>query len=88
MTDKQTFYIAEWLLHNADTLKHEMKDPFKKAKIMKRSDAINYLYDQILYKTKEYNNKFSFEELSKAFSDERVKIIIDKYYMKEFIYEH
>lgn len=87
MTDQECYNIAEVLTYNKDYLKDSIKLRYIKAKSMSRDEAIYYIEDGLKYKLVEETN-FSLHDLDEAFQDERVKIVIESYYTKEFYHEH
>ena len=94
MTDQQVFNIAEWLLYNKAILLGDLKD--KLAAFQERRKQMGsaffekvydaglegYLLDQLMYKVMENHRSLTLEDVSVAFQDERVRIILDKHYLK------
>lgn len=82
------YSVAEWLAHNANDIRAELVGKYIKARGMERPDAILYIHD-VLYNHfcmtyPEHDN----DETMLAFQDERVMIVMDRYFTKEFYYEH
>lgn len=88
MTGQEIYDIAEWLLYNHESVKAQLKSQHTKALSQMLRDGKLYFENQVLYKVLEYHPKMKLEDLETAFEDERVRIILDRYYFKDFYYEH
>ena len=92
MTDQEMYNIAEWLLYNKAVLLGDLKDKVSafqerrkqmgSAFFEKIYDAgvESYLTDQLMYRVMEHHRALTLEDVSIAFQDERVRIILDKHY--------
>lgn len=92
--DQKIYDMAEWLVHNYESVKAMlMKDllRWKEAKKdladtpaikMKYNTEINKKYrDAIMRMVADHHKKFDAWDIQIAFEDERINIILDKYYM-------
>lgn len=87
ITDQECFNIAEFLTHNKDYLKQNLTLSYHKAKNMDRPTACSYIEDHIKYQLAEHT-KYTPTDIEHAFCDERVRIVVDKLFLKDFYYEH
>ena len=96
MTEQQRYDIAEWLCYNHEAVramikprllkwleaKHKMAD--KPIFALQYEMAIKDKYkDAVLYVVAEHHPKLDMYDIEDAFKDERVLIILDKYYLGE-----
>jgi hypothetical protein len=88
MTGQQIYDLAEWLLYNHESVKSLLKPQLTKALSQMMFDGKIYWENQVMYKVLEYHPKMKLEDIEEAFADERVRIILDRYYFKDFYYEH
>lgn len=83
--------IAEWLLFNEKSIKQDSKIQlaYTKAKGFKdRAESIELVMDYLADVVKQYHPHLSIVEIDDIMRDERVMIIIDKYFLGEWVYEH
>ena len=94
MNDQYIFDVAEWLLYNAEDINNKLNPVitrWKKARdslsgesptfIMKYNADIKYKYEDSVYKEAHQHFKdLSAWDIRIAFEDERVRIILNKYY--------
>jgi len=73
---------------NADDIKSRVQPNYERARTMDSLAAIEYIHDVL------YNHfcltypQHDTEETATSFQDERVMLVMDRYYTKEFYYEH
>ena len=72
MTDQQIYEVAEWLVYNVETLSARYKYSYSH---MNKEDALMYILAE--------SKKYSYPDMALAFQDERVRIVLDRYYLKE-----
>jgi hypothetical protein len=77
------YAMAEWLLYNV-----RMRLAYTKAGSLERKEAIEYIIDHLKYTIQEYHKGLTLYDIDALIADERVRIIVDKYYLKEWNYEH
>lgn len=71
------YKIAEWLTYNADAVSARLKQAYPKANdVSSREHALAYIVG-------EHHPRMTYEDVALAFQDERVRIIMDRYYLKE-----
>lgn len=83
------YKVANFLAHNSQILNStkDMKDAFKKADQLPQLDAIDMILDTLLLVVAEHSS-FTPLELTEAFEDDKVKIVLHTYYLKGYQYEH
>lgn len=94
MTDQKVFDIAEWLVYNSDSVTNMLKDDLNHMidnrnkmadtpifALQYKTEILNRYEDKIMLKVAE-NMKLNYDELALAFADERVRIILDRYYLR------
>lgn len=87
MTSDTSYKIAETLVYNKDFFRQAMLPEYFKTKNMDKNEAILYIEDTLKYQLAT-NTTFSLFDIEDAFKDERVKLVIDKCFLREFHYEH
>lgn len=85
--DQSPYRIAEYILYNRLALRSLIAGTYIKAKTLPSQDAKILVEDRLVYKLAECG-AFDIDKLEAAFADERVRIILDKYYLMDFMYEH
>ena len=96
MIDQDKYNIAEWLVYNADAVKSMLKpsvDRWLDAKykladrpifaLQYETDIKARIKDRIMYIVGEHFPKHTAYDMEEAFQDERILIILDKYYKLE-----
>jgi len=75
--EETAYKIAEWLAYNADAVSARLKERYPTAgDASSREHALAYIVG-------EHHPKMTYEDVALAFQDERVRIIMDRYYLKE-----
>lgn len=75
--EDNAYKIAEWLTYNSDAVAARVKALFPQAnETDSRERALAYIVG-------EHHPKYTYEDIALAFADERVRIIMDRYYLKE-----
>ena len=88
MTESQIYFVAEWLALNKEAVRDELLEHYTKALTLTKEHAIDYIKDTLFYTFSANHPSFTEEEIEAAFADERVSVVISRYYVKEFYYEH
>jgi hypothetical protein len=84
------YKIAEWLLVNEQAVKADvrMRSAYRKAATLNKEEACEFVLNNLKYIIKEYNKQMDLFDIEAALSDERVTTIVNKYYLKDWVYEH
>ena len=84
------YELAEWLLFNEEVIKLDvrMQRAYVRAKDMTRDEACECVLDNLKYVIKEYHKDLDVYDIEDTLKDERVATIVNKYYLKEWVYEH
>jgi CTP synthase (UTP-ammonia lyase) len=84
------YKIAEWLLVNEQAVKADvrMRSAYRKAATLNKEEACEFVLNNLKYIIKEYNKQMDLFDIEAALNDERVAIIVNKYYLKDWVYEH
>lgn len=84
------YSIAEWLLVNEVAVKADvrMRSAYSRAATLDKEEACGYIIDNLKYIIKEYNKQMDLYDIEAALKDERVTVIVNKYYLKDWVYEH
>jgi len=81
------YKIAEFLVHNHVHLKsnRDMAAAYAKAMTLHRTEAIDMILETLRYVLSEH---FAPLEIEEAFETDEVGIILHKYFVKDWQYEH
>ena len=84
------YNIAEWLLVNETAVKSDvrMRSAYTRAATLNKEEACECILDNLRYVIKEYNKQMDLYDIEAALKDERVAVIVNKYYLKDWVYEH
>lgn len=83
--------IAEWLLFNEFFIKQDdrMQLAYLKARGFKdRSESIEHVLNYLASVIKQHHPHLTLVDIDDIMRDERVMIIVDKYFLGDWVYEH
>lgn len=83
------YKVAEFLVHNHGILKSTgaLVAAYIRAPQIPRTQAVELILDSLAYTVAEHS-KFTPLEIEEAFQSEKVQIVLHKYFLKEWQYEH